>query len=198
MINIAAKSDKKPGGGSDIGELRVYFNGLKTAQKKEFIQNLQKKLAGSTSAKYNEFLSECVTRYKNEVRAMNEASAKTTKSAPPDLSSDSFALALAMMLAAPKPEAMLASLLPKLIGTWQREFGGKKFYYKFNDDGTFETNTVQGHESLKGHFNIGLGNAVLMEPHELLQVENIMMSASGNSLTLVMTDGSAVDYRREG
>ena len=183
---MADKSGTGSGENSNIQELREYFGTLNTSQKGKFIQNLQQKLGNTKSTKYEEFLSECIQTYQKEKEIP-----------PPDISPESFAIALASMLNAEKAGSSGPAIGPQLVGTWQRERDGKTFYYKFNEDGTFETNEVAGHENLTGSYKVGDESAIHMEPHELLQVNGLMLSISGSSLTVSLMDGSSYDYRRK-
>jgi hypothetical protein len=180
---------------SDINSLRAYFNSLKTFQKREFIQKLQKKLDGVKSDKHQAFLLECIGSYNNEVKAKKK-DAEKKEARPPDISAESFALALASMLAGARAETPAPAIGPRLIGTWQREDKGKAFYVVFHDDGVFETNENKNNEKLKGHFKIGMDNAVLLEPHDLTQINSLTLSVSGRNLTLGFADGRVYDYRR--
>jgi len=177
---------------SDINELRIYFGGLKTPQKREFIQNLQNKLAGTKSVKYNEFLQECIQSYNQEVKKIKKADPAPDTS----LSDEIFARAIASMLNS-KSGGEKPDLKSKLIGNWQRTHDGKIFYYNFNGDGSFETNEVPGHENLKGHYSIGIDGVVLMEPHELLQFSSFMVANSGRILTIGLTDGTFFEYTKK-
>ena len=177
MITIADKSD--------IKELRAYYSSLQISQRRTFIKNLQQKLNGVNSGKYAEFLSECIRDYNREIKTPK-------KEDRPGISSESFAVAFASMVSDIKPIAVG----PRLVGTWQRDSDGKALYYKFNNDGTFETNTVPGHELLQGHYKIGMEDDILMEPHELLKVSSLMMTVSGQILTIFYSDGSAYDFHR--
>lgn len=188
MIIIANKLSGEGGGKSDINELRMYFNSLKTSRKKEFINKLQQKVIEMKSIKYKDFLEECVKTYNQEVKA---------NKAPPTISAESFAIAFASLFKTAKSDSSIPTIGSQLIGTWQRELNGKIFYYKFNDDSTFETNEVTDHEILTGHYNIGIENAILMEPHELLKINSLMLSVSGSSLTIGLTDGSFYEYTRK-
>jgi hypothetical protein len=49
-----------------IQQLRAQFNNMNTAQKKEFIEKFRDKVAGSTNAEYQKFLSECVESYNRD------------------------------------------------------------------------------------------------------------------------------------
>ena len=50
-----------------IEQLRSYFNGLDTSQKKEFIGNLQQKLKEKNNAEYSRFLDDCTKKYNTEI-----------------------------------------------------------------------------------------------------------------------------------
>ena len=198
---MEGKPSGESGGESNIKELRVYFNSLNAPQKKEFIEKLQQKLTSVKSAKYKDFLSECIEAYNQEVHAddksiMVKDATTPNLAVPTAISAESIAIAFASMLNPAKTDTSAPSIGPRLVGTWQRECDGKAFYYKFNDDGTFETNEVNGRETLEGHYNAGFENAILMEPHELLQVSSLMLSVSGNSLTIGLMDGSLYEYKR--
>lgn len=171
-------------------DLRVYFKSLKTSQKKEFIENFKEKISTMKSARYSELLSEFIQEYNKEVRARKESAAK--EASQPDISAESFAIALASMLSGASDVGK-----PQLVGTWQREFDDKTFFYKFNEDGTFVTNTVNGRKTLEGNYKLGIDGAILMEPHELLQISSLILSVSGSGLTIGLTDGSIYDYKRK-
>jgi len=53
---------------SQIDQLKIQFNGLTTAQKKQFILNLKNKLQNSNNVEYKRFLNECIAQYNNEVQ----------------------------------------------------------------------------------------------------------------------------------
>ena len=178
-------------GKSDIDTLRAYFHGLKTSQKREFIKNLQQKLNSVSTGKYAEFLSECIQGYNRELQTLKK---DTSSKENVGISSESFAIAFASMVSDKKPIA----IGPRLVGTWQMESEGNIFYYNFNNDGTFETNAVAGSGIIKGHYKIGMEDDILIEPHELLQVSSLMMTVSGQILTIFYLDGSAYDYKRIG
>ena len=163
---MEGKSSIESSGESNIKELRVYFNSLNTSQKKEFIQKLQQKITSVKSTKYKDFLSECIQAY-NQVAHAHDKSNLTKNAITPDISTESIAIAFASMLAAVRADSSEPIIGSQLVGTWQRECDGKAFYYKFNDDGTLETNEVISHEPLEGHYKVGFENAILMEPHEL-------------------------------
>ena len=197
---MADRLGSKNNGKSDINELRTYFKSLNTPQKKEFIHKLQQKLNSVKTVKYDDFLSECIQTYNQEVKAHNNNNNNNNNkdaTKPPDISADSFAIAFASLFATAKSSPTALTIGAQLTGTWQRESNGKIFYYNFNDDGTFETNTVMNHEIIKGHYSIGIENAVLMEPHDLLQINSLMLSVSGSSLTIGLTNGTSYEYRRE-
>ena len=54
-------------GSLQIESLRKQFQGMNTAQKKQFIKTLQQKLAGKNNAEYTKFLKECIDDYKTNV-----------------------------------------------------------------------------------------------------------------------------------
>jgi len=191
-IGMAGKQGGKSNEKSDINELRVYFSTLNTPQKKVFIQNLRQKLSGVSSVKYNSFLTECIQTYNQECNKT-----KATNADKPDISSELFAKAISSMLAAPQGGSATPVIGSKLVGTWQRKSEGEVFYYKFNNDGTFETNEVVDHKPLIGHYKIGIGDALHMEPVDLLQISSLTVSLTGSSLTIGRTDGSIYDYKRK-
>ena len=192
---MVKKPVKKSGPDSEIIKMREYFKTLNSTQKKEFIQNLKQKLTDIKSKKYADFLSECVKAYNKEVRE-RDYTAVPKKDGIPEISPESFAQALVTMISGVKPGSGTTAIAPKLIGTWQREADGKIFYYKFMDDGTFETNDAANHETLQGHFSVGVENAILLEPHEILQVNGLTLSVSGDRLTISLTNGKSFDYKR--
>ena len=59
-----------------IESLRKQFQGMNTAQKKQFIDNLKQKLAGKNNAEYNNFLAECIQDY-NTNTAVNSGATKS-------------------------------------------------------------------------------------------------------------------------
>ena len=170
----------------NLKELKAYFKSLKTPQKKKFIQNLQKKITGVKDSKYREFLAECMKEYNNEVRAQK-------KQMREQISDESFALALAAMLSPIAPGQMSIAL--RLQGRWQRESGGKVFYFEFADDGTFVTNETPDGEVLQGRFSTGLDGVLLLEPGEMLGTNNITLSA--NSLVIGFVSGESFEYRKQ-
>jgi len=181
-------------GKSDIGELRTYYKGLTLPQKKEFINNLKKKIQDLNTPKYNNFLAECVKDYNAAIENQREAQKEAQTSS---LSDEVFAKAIATMLSAPKAEVLAPKISTKILGRWQREAGGKIYYYDFNLDGSFETNEVPGHEVLKGHYATGVGGSILMEPHDLLRFSSLFFSPSGNSMTIGYTDGTSYEYTHQ-
>ena len=172
-------------GKSDIKELRAYFRSLKTPGKKQFIQNLQKKISGVKDSKYRAFLAECLKEYNNEVREQNKA-------ARPQISDESFALALAAMLSPNAPSQK--SIAARLQGRWQRDSGGRVVYFEFSSDGTFVTNETPDGNILQGRFSTGLDGVLLLEPGEILGTSSIMLSA--NNLVIGFVSGASYEYRR--
>ena len=174
----------------DINELRSYFNGLKISKKKEFILKLKEKTKGSE--KYKSFLAECVDIYNQEVKDSKQA--KAANETLPEISSEAFNIAMAAIVGALQTSPDAAK--QKLLGTWQREFEGKIFYYTFNDDGSFETNDVSGQDILTGHYIIDQDNVLHMEPHELLQIANLTFSVSGLSMNIQLLNNVSLEYKR--
>jgi len=182
----------------DVDELRKYFAGLNFSKKKEFILNLKKKLEGVNSAKYNQLLEECVRSYNAEVRARNKEAGFAPKPKIPDISPDTFAKALATLIHGGNSKGEEASIKSRLIGKWQREPDDGDFYYKFNADGTFETNEGSLENNLLiGNFTVSLDNVVLMEPHEKLRFNSLMFSQTGDSLIIGLKDGLSFEYKRK-
>ena len=126
---MAGKPGGESAGKSDINELRAHFSTLNMSQKREFIQKLQQKLAGVKSMKYKVFLSECIEAYNKEAQA-REISAKAKEANQPAISSESFAIAFASMLTAERADPSAPAIGRQLVGTWQREYDGRVFYYK--------------------------------------------------------------------
>jgi hypothetical protein len=176
-------------GKSGVAELRAYFAALNTPQKKEFIQKLKQKLVHSKNSQYKNFLAECVKIYNQEIKNPGENPGART------ISAESVAVAFAAMLAAAKPDGY-APPAPRLAGTWQRSHKGKTLYITFNADGSLQTNTVKGHDELRGLYKIDADGNIQLEPHGLLQINGLMVSASGKSLTVSLGDGSMHDYTR--
>ena len=172
-------------GKTDIKELRAYFKSLKTPGKKQFIQNLQAKIAGVKDSKYRAFLAECLKEYNDEVRELNNAKKM-------QISDESFALALAAMLSPNAPSQK--SIAVSLQGRWQRVSAGKVFYFEFSGDGTFLTNETPDGEMLQGRFSTGLDGVLLLEPGEILGTRSIVLSA--NSLVIGFASGASYEYRR--
>lgn len=195
---MASKSNKN--------DIREYFYSLNTSQKKLFILNFKKKVNDISSGKYNEMLSEFIKAYNKEVKEAkeakevrsnndNEEKKDTPAEQQPEISEESFAIAFASMLAG-LTDGSLPVEKPKILGTWQREFEGQTFYYKFNEDGTFETNDTPDNGLLKGSYTLGLGGSILMERHHVLKISSIMLSVSGSGLSISLTDGQNYDYKR--
>ena len=179
----------------DIHALRVYFKGLKLAQQKEFVQNLQKKLAGTPNSKYQPFLKECIQQYNNAVRAKKEE--KTNNSPTDEATAILFAKAISGLLSGQKTDtSALPYIRSKLTGTWRREAGGKVFYYTFKSDDTLETNEVAGHDVFQGYYTVSEDNIVLMQPHEVLQIRDIVFATSGKCLTITLENGMTYEYTR--
>ena len=53
---------------SQIETLRAQFDGMNTAQKKQFIQNLKNALENKNNAEHKAFLNECIKKYNSEVQ----------------------------------------------------------------------------------------------------------------------------------
>ena len=188
-------------GKTDLKELKAYFKSLKTPQKKQFIQNLQKKISGVKDSKYRDFLADCLKEYNNEVRSnekkasqsrMPENTQQKKAAKEPQLSDESFAIAFAAMLSPLAPTQK--SIAARLQGRWLRESGGKVLYFEFASDGTFETNETPDGEVLQGRFSTGLDGVLLLEPGEILGTNSIMLSA--NSLVIGFVSGESYEYRR--
>lgn len=178
---------------NDIAEMRKYFSGLNLSQKKKFTLKLKGKLETLNSSKHRQLLEECIRLYNAEIRTRNKEVRFTPKEPKmPNISPDTFARALATLIhGMPKK--------PTLIGKWQREPNDGGFYYKFNSDGTFETNEFEGFQEdgiLKGNYTIGIDNVVLMEPHEKLKFTGILFSQGGNSMIILLKDGLTLEYGR--
>ena len=62
-----------------IESLRKQFNGMNTAQKKQFIDNLKQKLVGKNNAEYNKFLAECIQDYNTNTAVNSGSSSGATK-----------------------------------------------------------------------------------------------------------------------
>ncbi|MDR0272609.1 MAG: hypothetical protein LBI27_04765 [Clostridiales bacterium] len=184
----------------DIDELRKYYAGLNFTQKKEFVLNLKNKLENVNSIKHRQLLEECIASYNAEVRARNKQAGFAPKKPQfPDITADTFARALATMLSGGASASGGVSVRSRLIGKWQRDPEDGDFYYKFNEDGSFETNEFDGHcenNILEGNFSVGIDNVVLMEPHEKLRFTGLMFSQTGNSLIINLKDGLTFEYRR--
>ena len=172
-------------GKTDLKELRAYFKSLKTPQKKQFIQNLQKKISGVKDSKYRSFLAECLKEYNNEVLSQNKAARN-------QISDESFALALAAMLSQNAPSQK--SISARLQGRWQRESAGKIIFFEFASDGTFATNETPDGAILHGRFSTGLDGVLLLEPGEVLGTNSIMLSA--NRLVIGFISGESNEYRK--
>lgn len=183
---------------NDIGELRKYFAGLNFAQKKEFIVNLKNKLDVIKSTPHKMFLEECVRQYNEEVREKNTAAGYQPKQKMPEVSPDSFAIALSSLLGGGLFTGVGANAIKaKLIGKWQCD--ERNFYYRFNEDGSFETNEFDGRvegDVLHGDFTISPDNVVLIEPCEQLRFDNLMFSQSGDSLIIRLNDGLTFEYKK--
>ncbi|MCL1842904.1 MAG: hypothetical protein FWF79_03755 [Defluviitaleaceae bacterium] len=184
----------------DIKKMQEYFAGLTIPQKKEFVLNLQKKLESLNSVNYKNFFNECIQTYNAEVREHNKKAGFPPKpKAQPEISPESFAKALATMLSGEGAKPTAASIKPKIVGKWQR---GENFFYEFKDDDTFETNEFIGAtpdtiSMLKGNYKIAWDNNVLMEPHDKLTFNSLMLSPSGENLIIGLKNGTTVEYKRE-
>ena len=62
-----------------IESLRKQYQGMNTAQKKQFIDNLKQKLAGKNNAEYNKFLAECIQDYNTNTTDNSGSSSGATK-----------------------------------------------------------------------------------------------------------------------
>jgi hypothetical protein len=179
-------------GKSNVNELKAYFDGLTVPQKREFIQNLKKKLETVRNAEYAKLLSYCVETYNQTVR--REKAKDAPKSGElEDLSSELFARAIATMLS--KPEGEPTKAAPKLTGEWRREADGKTYRYIFKEDGTFETDETYILKGVKGVYRVD-EKGVLMGPHELLPIDAITVNHSGSRMSVLLKDGTAYDYVR--
>ncbi|MCL2577658.1 MAG: hypothetical protein FWE27_06365 [Defluviitaleaceae bacterium] len=181
----------------DINELQKYFASLNFSQKKEFINNLMKKLENVNSPPHKHLLEECIRVYNAEVRERNAKAGFAPKPKTPDISPDTFARALATLIQGSITESAVKK---RIIGTWQREPDEGDFYYTFNPDGTFETNEFEGATEsggiLHGSFTVGFDNTVLMEPHEKLKFTSLMFSQTNDSLIITLKDGLAFEYKK--
>ncbi|MCL2387105.1 MAG: hypothetical protein FWC89_06085 [Defluviitaleaceae bacterium] len=184
----------------DINALRKDYAGLDFSQKKEYILNLKKKVETANSVPLRQFLEECITEYNSEVRARNEKAGFAPKPKLPDITPDTFAKALITMISGGTKSGADSLVRMKLIGKWQREPDEGDYYYKFNEDGSFETNEFEGAKGtsdvLRGNFSVGIDNVVLMEPHEKLKFESLMFSQTGDSLIIGLKDGLTFEYNR--
>jgi len=193
---------------SSINELRAYFKGLKTSEQREFILKLREKTEGSGSVKYGKFLAECTEAYNKEAREAKkkhgeskrgdgarflDAVKSATDTAMPDASTALFAKAIATMFA--KPEGATAP--PRLVGTWEREEGGEVYFFRFNQDGSFETDDAEGHFLLRGFYGVGEAGDIVIEPLEVLQINSLTMTPSGQNLCIIHSDGRMREYRRK-
>jgi len=168
----------------DTEKLREYFKKLNLSQKKEFINNLKDRIAHIPNSKYAAFLAECAKTV--EMHSKPDTS-------PPDISEEAFAKALASFLGT-RQKPSVTAIAQKLQGRWQREAHGKVFYYHFKADNTFETNEIPGHSILYGHYNAGIDDTLLIEPHDLVQFSSLMFSGDGSVLTVGLPDGTLVEY----
>jgi len=178
----------------------MYFMQMDFSRKKDFIVNLKNDPQIAKSALHRQFLEECIMSYNAEVRDRNKAAGFAPKERKmPDISPDTFAKALATLIQG-EPKAEKVSIRSKLLGRWQRDPDDGDFYYKFNADGTFETNEFEGAsgdgETLLGNFSVGSDNVVLMEPHEKLRFTSLMFSQNGKSLIIRLKDGLTFEYKR--
>ena len=113
----------------------------------------------------------------------------------PDISPESFAVAMAAFLKNTTPKA--TKTVSHLVGTWQRQENGKTYYYRFQDDGTLETNeTNVGGGLLKGRYDTA-DNTLQLEPHDQLCISNLSLSVTGKQLHIQRTDGKAYDYAKK-
>ena len=181
---------------SSINDLKIYFAKLTAPQKKEFIQNLQKKISGIKDSKYREFLNNCIKIYNEEARKQH-APPPTHHSPPvqkkptePKLTDEIFAKAFATMLFGNKPSQM--SVTSKLCGKWERKQEGKIFYFNFNQDGSLETNETASGDILHGRYSLGLDGILLLEPGEELGTNNIILTE--NSLYISFANGKSFEY----
>ena len=56
---------------SQIEKMRTYFNGLDTAQQKEFINKLKVKLQEVNNPEYTGFLNDCIQKYDSAVKSIS-------------------------------------------------------------------------------------------------------------------------------
>ncbi|MCL1883921.1 MAG: hypothetical protein FWF81_09260 [Defluviitaleaceae bacterium] len=179
---------------NDINELRKHYAELDFSQKKEFIVNLKNK---AKTPMHKQLLEECVRSYNEEVRARNKEAGFEPKPKMPDISPDTFAKAFATLVKGGVETE--ASIKTRLLGKWQREPDDGDFFYRFNADGSFETNEFDGAPTdgglLRGNFSVSPDNIVLMEPHEQLRFKSLMLSQSGDSLIIQLKDGLTFEYR---
>ncbi|MCL2456952.1 MAG: hypothetical protein FWD19_05330 [Defluviitaleaceae bacterium] len=176
---------------NELDKLIKCYEKLNFSQKKEFIFNLKKNLP---TPEHEKFLRECVVEYNAEVRARNKAAGFEPKPKFPDISPETFAYALNTLIHGGAKSGV--SVKSKLLGTWKRDPEDGDFFYKFNDDGSFETNEFDGEENgvLVGNFSVGTDNIVLMEPHEKLRFTSLMFSQTG--LVIAMKDGLSFEYKK--
>jgi len=180
-----------------LDNLKRYFAQMDFERKKDFILKLKNDPNVKNSAPHKQFLEDCITSYNAEVRERNKAAGFAPKERKmPDISPDSFAKALETLLHG-EPKAEKVSVRAQLLGKWQRHPEDGDFYYKFNENGTFETNEFEGGgDVLLGNFTVGADNVILMQPHEKLRFTSLMFSQNGDSLIIRLRDGLTFEYPR--
>lgn len=123
---------------------------------------------------------------------------------PPEITPENFVRALATFIQGGGETRRSTSATKKrLIGKWQREPDEGGFYYKFNPDGSFETNEYEANTLeakpggvLTGSYTIGPENSILMEPHEKLRLLGLMFAQTGESLIIALKDGLTFEYKK--
>ncbi|MCL1845507.1 MAG: hypothetical protein FWF77_06360 [Defluviitaleaceae bacterium] len=184
-----------------LENLKLYYAQMDFERKKDFILKLKTDPQIAKSAPHRQFLEECILSYNAEVRERNKSAGFAPKERKmPDISPDTFAKALATLVHG-EPKVAKVSLRSRLLGKWQRDPEDGDFYYKFNEDGTFETNEFEGAtgegDTLVGNFSVGADNVVLMEPHEKLRFTSLMFSQNAESLIIRLKDGLTFEYARQ-
>jgi hypothetical protein len=190
VIIISGKAKKS--GKSDIGELRSYYKSLTLSQKREFITKLKQKVSELKSEKYKDFLLECIGDYNAAVQKLKKA--EKPKPEKPDISSEIFARAIASMLSGYHDGP---AKRPSIVGRWERLADSKVIYYAFNEDGSFETNETANQEKLQGHYTYDMDGQIFIDPHEILQINSLMVSVSGATMAISYANGKMYDYKRK-
>ena len=85
-----------------------------------------------------------------------------------------------------------------LVGKWKRFFKGYDFYFRFNSDGTFDTDELPGRDITKGKYEVA-GNTIIItvpSPFSSSDVDIGMFkySISGNNLTIYLPNGEQNYY----